>query len=334
MADAPRPLISAEVDLRDFHFMPLDIIKLMNSETWMMACTVPFAAAACMNLWCRSWHQVPAGSLPDNEAMHRICVAVPNWDDVRDIALRNFVKCSDGRLYHPIIVEAAKKAWKEKNRYRDAAKSRWKNKKRGNASQQQRTTKKPCVASKMDDANPHASHMQETGIGIVKEATPLPPNGSDPEPTPAAAEEVDWVLMNAVRERVCELAGADDTKSPVWAQSVWAKHWVVDCGYDLEADIYPAIEAVMAKRDGPPNLPAYFKPAIEERYDKRRAETAREDLAIASMDGGRRQRIDRCRDVAMGRPWRSGWDDVPEDPAEAAALLERLTGTETVEERR
>lgn len=48
------------------------------------------------------------------------------------------------------------------------------------------------------------------------------------------------------------------------------------------------------------------------------------DAAIAAMDGGRRQRIDRCRDVASGIPWRSGWDDVPEDPAEAAALLERL----------
>ena len=156
----------------------------------------------------------------------------------------------------------------------------------------------------------------------------------DPEPPPAAAE-VDWDLVHAVRERVCELAGADDTKSPVWAQTAWAKYWLVDCGYHPEADIYPAIESVMAKREGPPNLPAYFKPAIEERYDKRQAESAKEIAVIAAMDGGRQLRIDRCRDTAAGRrPENASWDDVPTDPAEAAALLERLTGAETQEKRR
>jgi hypothetical protein len=65
----PAPPIPCDVDLRDFHFMPLDVVRLQNSETWAIA--DGWAAKALVNLWTRSWHQVPAGSLPDDDNLHR-----------------------------------------------------------------------------------------------------------------------------------------------------------------------------------------------------------------------------------------------------------------------
>ncbi len=105
----PTPLIDKEVDLRDFRFMPLDIVKLMNSETWALASGNE--AKACINLWCKAWHQVPAGSLPNNEHLLAIWSGIPDWEACSDIALRGFIQCSDGRLYHPVICEKAMEAW-------------------------------------------------------------------------------------------------------------------------------------------------------------------------------------------------------------------------------
>jgi hypothetical protein len=37
VVDCPPPLIPPDVDLRDFRFMPLDVVELQNSETGAMA---------------------------------------------------------------------------------------------------------------------------------------------------------------------------------------------------------------------------------------------------------------------------------------------------------
>jgi uncharacterized protein YdaU (DUF1376 family) len=107
------PLIAAEVDLRDFYFMPVVVRRLLTSETWLSANGDEKAAA--MTLWLESWHQVPAGSLPDNDKMLAILSqAGGKWRRVKAVALRNWKKCSDGRLYHPVVCEEAKKAWEKK----------------------------------------------------------------------------------------------------------------------------------------------------------------------------------------------------------------------------
>lgn len=67
---------------------------------------------AALTLWCKSWHQVPAASLPDNERMLSVLSeAGAKWQKVRDHALRGWVKCGDGRLYHPVVAEKAVEAW-------------------------------------------------------------------------------------------------------------------------------------------------------------------------------------------------------------------------------
>ncbi len=127
-----KPPVAARVDLRAFAFMPLDLAELFNSDTWMLACRNPFAAAACINLWGRAWHQVPAGSLPDDEALLALYSGVPDWAAVRDIALRGFVKADDGRLYHTVLCRKVKKAWAEKRDYAAFRKSQQKKGRKGN----------------------------------------------------------------------------------------------------------------------------------------------------------------------------------------------------------
>lgn len=103
------PLTPIESDLRDFAFMPLDVIRLVDSDLTAIASGDEFKAAVI--LWCKAWHQVPAASLPDDDRMLAHLSGygrdVKGWQKVRDVALRGFVKCDDGRLYHPVIAEKA-----------------------------------------------------------------------------------------------------------------------------------------------------------------------------------------------------------------------------------
>ena len=109
----PAPLVEAEIDLRNFTYMPVEVRRLLTSETWLTL--TGDEARTAMTLWLESWHQVPAGSLPDNDRMLSILSqAGPAWPQVREGALRNWVKCSDGRLYHPVVCEKAREAWKGK----------------------------------------------------------------------------------------------------------------------------------------------------------------------------------------------------------------------------
>lgn len=107
------PLTPRECNLQDFPFMPLEVKRLLNSETWVLGSGDERAAA--MTLWLQSWHQVPAGSLPAKDEMLAHLAATPTkWKKVKAHALRGWVLCSDGRLYHPIVCEKVLEAWIEK----------------------------------------------------------------------------------------------------------------------------------------------------------------------------------------------------------------------------
>jgi hypothetical protein len=109
-ADMTDSLTPPDCDLRDYPWMPVDCTRLLTSETWIMGSADEKVAA--LTLWCKSWHQVPAASLPANERMLSVLSeAGAKWQKVRDHALRGWVKCSDGRLYHPVVAEKAVEAW-------------------------------------------------------------------------------------------------------------------------------------------------------------------------------------------------------------------------------
>jgi hypothetical protein len=109
----PDQLVPSDVDLRDFGFMPLDVLRLRDSDLATLANGEEFKAAVL--LWCAAWHQVPAASLPtDDRLLARYSGAMSGWRKVKAEALRGFVECSDGRLYHPVIAEKAIEAWAAK----------------------------------------------------------------------------------------------------------------------------------------------------------------------------------------------------------------------------
>ncbi|CAG9168116.1 YdaU family protein [Cupriavidus pinatubonensis] len=119
----PEPLTPPDCDLRDFKFLPLDVVRLRDSE--LASNETPEACWAAVLLWCASWHQVPAGSMPDDEmwiatqARYAIRGKIDKaWKSVRSGALRGWIKCNDGRLYHPVVAEKAREAWAGRHRQR------------------------------------------------------------------------------------------------------------------------------------------------------------------------------------------------------------------------
>jgi hypothetical protein len=120
MTEEPQPLTPPDCDLRHgFPYMPLHAARLRDSE--LASNETPEACWAAVLLWCASWHQVPAASVPDDETWlasqskyvmrGKIDRA---WKNVRTGALRGWIKCSDGRLYHPVVAEQALEAWLSK----------------------------------------------------------------------------------------------------------------------------------------------------------------------------------------------------------------------------
>jgi hypothetical protein len=122
MTALPEPLTSAECDLRDFAFMPLDVLRLRDSDLAALPDAEAFRAAVMS--WCVAWHQLPAGSLPDDDgALCRLLGYgrdAKTWARIRKAgALRGWVKCADGRLYHPVVAEKANEGWRRKMAQRE-----------------------------------------------------------------------------------------------------------------------------------------------------------------------------------------------------------------------
>lgn len=115
------PLVTPDIDLRGLPFMPLDVQRLRDSDLAIHASGDEFRAAVL--LWCAAWNQVPAASLPDDDASLASYAGygrdLKGWKKVRAGAMRGFVRCTDGRWYHPVVADKAREAWAERVQYRD-----------------------------------------------------------------------------------------------------------------------------------------------------------------------------------------------------------------------
>ena len=115
--DVPLPFVPAEVDLRGLSGFMLDVDRLLASE--LVALATPEECWAALMLWCRAWQQSPPASLPDDDRiLAAFSGAGKRWRKVKSMALRGFIKCSDGRLYHLVLATEAMKAWKKRESYR------------------------------------------------------------------------------------------------------------------------------------------------------------------------------------------------------------------------
>lgn len=167
----PDPLIPADVDLRDFAFTPIFRARLFGSA--FHARTTDSEWRAGVTLWLKSWDQVPAGTLPDDDIdlcrLAELGRDMKAWKKVRVGALHGWAKCSDGRLHHQVVAEGVLEAWERRSRAstkgKAGASKRW-----GNGNPPAMKNHSPGIAQAM----PGDSKGQGQGQG----QSPLPPKAN------------------------------------------------------------------------------------------------------------------------------------------------------------
>lgn len=181
----PSPPVPATVDLTDFDWMPLDVRRLRDSETASKTKAEEFRAAVM--LWCAAWHQVPASSLPDDDAelakfagYGQMSFSVREFRKVKAGAMRGFVKCSDGRLYHTVIAAKACDSWMKKleQRHRSecARVAKWNQRHKTDPAQQLPRT--PGLVLWITREYPESVYLLSRGTGSdVPEDAPECPDG-------------------------------------------------------------------------------------------------------------------------------------------------------------
>ncbi len=116
MNAAPLPFLPPDTDVRDLDGFMLNVERLLASELVAVGTTEECWAA--LMLWCRAWKQLPGGSLPnDDRILASFSGAGKRWSKVRGMALRGFVLCSDGRLYHRYLCDEVRRAYDRKLSY-------------------------------------------------------------------------------------------------------------------------------------------------------------------------------------------------------------------------
>lgn len=252
------PLTPADLDLRDFAFMPLDVMRLIDSDLNALATGDEFKAAVI--LWCKSWHQVPASSLPDDDRLLAHLSGygkdIRGWKKVRTVALRGFEKCSDGRLYHAVIAEKALEAGEAKRAQRartEAATLARKSKPR-----QRDDNHKPDRDDKRheqrDDKRDDARNVhQGTGTGT----------GNIDEVGSAGAREPLADLEGKLREA----AGWQSEPAPKLAITGQIQA-LIDAGADLDLDVLPTVRAIAPQADSRASWNFFVKAIARSRDDR------------------------------------------------------------------
>ena len=277
MSGAPEPLTPPECDLRGLAFMPLDVVRLCDSDLVALSTGEEFKAAVL--LWAKAWLQVPAASLPDDpRILAHLSGAGARWPRIAAVALRGWLKCSDGRLYHPVIAEKAREAWSfrllQRDRSKRANEKRWGS--RGDAASHARGMPgaSPDDARTMPGGCPDGPHgdrrgdarRDPKGQGQGKEEPSLRSGGADRAAGPVVAPpDARTVLYREGLDRLRRLTGKP--RDP--AASLLAK-FLRECGDDCallslilaEAeDTQPAVPeewifgAIRARRGGGASRP-------------------------------------------------------------------------------
>lgn len=117
----PQPLTPQGCVLQDFPHTPIFRARLFGSSFHARATDAEWRAG--VTLWLKSWDQVPAGSLPDDDIelcrLAELARDLKTWKKLKAGAMRGWIGCNDGRLYHPVVAEGVNTALEAKAKQRD-----------------------------------------------------------------------------------------------------------------------------------------------------------------------------------------------------------------------
>ncbi len=261
----PPPPVPVDCDLTGFNFMPLDCIRLVQSDLTAISTGDEFKAAVV--LWCRAWSNVPAGSWTDDDRVlaHAAGLAIPKWKKVKPVAMRGWFKASDGRLYHPVVSQKAAEAWSHRERQRDRARKgnevRW-----GSPEDRQRITEGSPPRSMDDRKGQGQGQGQGQGGGRESgqpDSQPPAPPGQIPD---SKTENREALRKTLARAGLRATSGPDGTIAE-WTLVLTGPDWEE---YPNVRDRLAAVRYVIARarRDG--RQIAYAREAVEPLRDWRR----------------------------------------------------------------
>lgn len=124
--DLPAPPVPAEVSMCGNEWFPLYYQRLRRSRWWRSASD--FARSRNVDLWCASFDETPAGSLPDDDIELADAAGFG-----RDLAafqahkaelMAPWTRCADGRWYHPTMCAVALDVWERMDERRRKGRSR------------------------------------------------------------------------------------------------------------------------------------------------------------------------------------------------------------------
>jgi len=158
--------------------MLLGCQQVLDSDFNAIANDAEFRAG--VTLWLKAWHQVPAGSLPNDErVLAYYARAMPEqWSSIAEHALHGFVLCSDNRFYHPIICEKALEVLADREqrseKAKNAAAKRWKNKRKPNHARAMPEQYGSSAQALHEQSSSNANITEDNRTGVSSPYSPPP----------------------------------------------------------------------------------------------------------------------------------------------------------------
>jgi hypothetical protein len=115
------------------------------------------------------------------------------WSEVRDEALRGFVECSDGRLYHPVVAEKALEAHDQRNAQKERTRKATDARRGGKRDEDRNDQKQP---------SPNRDDNRDDGRNEVQQTRPDQTRSEKTEPSPKFQKPVVVVVPSTTTTEV------------------------------------------------------------------------------------------------------------------------------------
>lgn len=253
-------------DVRCVPYMPLHVERLKKSRSWLRCKRNPALGFYLMNLWMRAWHELPAGSIEnDDDVLADAAECAPDdWAAVKSEVLCGWEEY-DGRLYHPVILEVAAEA---ANKIK-VAQLRTDAARKARSERAKKNVKNQCVGSVTETVTETVTEQLQGPEGKGREGKEAASAASAGAVATPASPKRDRAWVLALEDRLRAAAGLENDPSPNLSV-IGPITGLMDAGADLEVDILPVIRA-RAKSGAKPRSWSFFTGAIQDAMKARHA---------------------------------------------------------------